>query len=138
VFFERDGKPYCETDFFEVYCPKCAACDKPIRGDCVNAIGQQWHQEHWGCTFCKKAFGSEPFFEIGGKPYCEQHYHQQSGALCQGCKKPIQGRCITALDKKWHPEHFTCAFCMNPLAGASYVEKQGKPYCKTCNAKLFS
>lgn len=43
------------------------------------------------------------FFEFSssyiGKPYCETHYHQQTGSLCSGCGKPITGRCVNALDK---------------------------------------
>ena len=96
-----------------------------------------WHPEHFACTYCGKSFAGEPFYEFGGKPYCEAHYHQQSGALCAGCHKAIAGRVVSALDKKWHPEHFVCSFCMNPLAGGAYTERQGKPYCKGCTAKLF-
>ncbi|GAM28940.1 hypothetical protein SAMD00019534_121170, partial [Acytostelium subglobosum LB1] len=71
------------------------------------------------------------------KPYCDIHYHQQAGSVCSGCGKAVSGRCIDALDKKWHPEHFVCAFCMNPLAGGSYTANNGKPYCKVCHSKLF-
>jgi len=39
--------------------------------------------------------------------------------------------------KKWHPEHFICAFCMRPLSGTAYSEIQGKAYCKDCHSNLF-
>jgi len=135
-FFERDGRPYCENDFFALFASKCGACHEPIKGDCINALGQQWHPEHFVCTYCGKAF-TGTFFEHSGKPYCEAHYHQQSGSCCGGCGKPITGRCVNALEKKWHPEHFVCAFCMNPLAGGSFTEKNNKAYCKECYSKLF-
>jgi len=137
TFFERDGKPYCEQDFFGVFAPKCGSCNEPIRGDCINALGKQWHPEHFACAYCQKAFNGGTFFEYGGKPYCETHYHQQTGSLCSGCGKAILGRCVNALDKKWHPEHFVCAFCMNPLAGGSFTEHNNKAYCKECHGKLF-
>jgi paxillin len=70
-------------------------------------------------------------------PYCELHYHQQTGSMCASCNQPITGGSVTALGKKWHPEHFICVFCMNPLSGVSYTEQNGKPYCKTCYKKLF-
>jgi len=136
-FFERDGRPYCEADFYAVFAPKCASCSEPIRGDCINALGSQWHPEHFVCQYCQKAFVNGTFFEHGGKPYCEVHYHNQTGSLCSGCGKPITGRCVNALDKKWHPEHFVCAFCMNPLAGGSFTEHNNKAYCKECHGKLF-
>jgi len=136
-FYERDGRPYCEADFFALYAPKCTACNEPIRGDCINALGSQWHSEHFVCTYCQKSFVGGSFFEHNGKPYCETHYHQQTGSLCSGCGKPITGRCVNALEKKWHPEHFVCAFCMNPLAGGSFTEHNSKAYCRECHGKLF-
>jgi len=136
-FFERDSRPYCEADFYALFAPKCGACNDPIRGDCINALGSQWHPEHFVCTYCQKSFAGGSFFEFAGKPYCETHYHQQTGSLCSGCGKPITGRCVNALDKKWHPEHFVCAFCMNPLAGGSFTEHNSKAYCRECHGKLF-
>ena len=29
-FFEKDGKPYCESDFHMLFSPKCAYCSEPI------------------------------------------------------------------------------------------------------------
>ncbi|XP_018431410.1 PREDICTED: transforming growth factor beta-1-induced transcript 1 protein-like, partial [Nanorana parkeri] len=29
-FFEKDGKPYCEKDYFELHAPRCALCHLPI------------------------------------------------------------------------------------------------------------
>lgn len=137
-FYEKENRPYCEGCFYSVFAPRCASCNQGIQGDCVNALGSQWHAECFVCQYCQKSFGSGTFFEHQGKPYCEQHYHLQTGALCAGCGKSISGRCVTALDKKWHPEHFVCAFCMNPLAGGAYTEQNAKAYCKECHGKLFN
>ncbi|KAF2068625.1 hypothetical protein CYY_010052 [Polysphondylium violaceum] len=136
-FFERDGRPYCEADFYNTFASRCGGCNGAIRGECINALGTQWHPEHFVCQYCQKSFTNGSFFEFGGKPYCDIHYHQQAGSVCSGCGKTVTGRCVDALDKKWHPEHFVCAFCMNPLAGGSYTANNGKPYCKNCHTKLF-
>jgi paxillin len=29
-FFERDGAPYCETDYHNLFSPRCAYCNGPI------------------------------------------------------------------------------------------------------------
>ena len=29
-FFERDGLPYCEKDYHQLFSPMCAACGGPI------------------------------------------------------------------------------------------------------------
>lgn len=31
-FYEKNGKPYCEKDFHNLFSPKCAGCIKPIKG----------------------------------------------------------------------------------------------------------
>jgi len=137
AFFERDGKPYCESCFYSMYAYRCASCNEVIRGECVTAFGVRWHPEHFNCQYCHEPFKDGAFFEYQGKPYCELHYHQLNGSLCSGCGKAVGSRSLTALGRKWHPEHFVCAFCMNPLAGTSFKEGKGKPYCTTCYNKLF-
>ena len=48
------------------------------------------------------------FFEHKVFPYCETCYHATRGSLCAMCRKPISGRCITAMFRKFHPECFVC------------------------------
>lgn len=137
TFFEKEGRPYCEACFHNAFSSRCAGCSQTIKGECINALGQQWHPEHFVCHYCQKSFGSGSFYEYAGKPYCETHYHQQTGSLCAGCGKAVTGRMVNALDKKWHPEHFVCSFCMQLLAGGAFTENAGKAYCKECHGKLF-
>ena len=54
---------------------------------------------------------------------------------CARCGDGITDKCITALDLKWHPEHFLCEGCGKPLAGGSYIKKGTKVYCSTCEKK---
>jgi len=136
TFFERDSRPYCDKCFSGNFAPKCAGCNQPINGECTNALGQSWHPEHFVCQYCQKAFTGS-YYEFGGKPYCDVHYHQQTGSLCAGCGKAVTGKCVNALEKRWHPEHFVCAFCMNPLAAGNFTENGNKAYCRECHGKLF-
>ena len=53
-------------------------------------------------------------------------------ARCSKCENTIQGKCITALDQKWHLEHFNCENCGRSLVGANFVRQGDKPYCKSC------
>ena len=60
------------------------------------------------------------FPEIDGQPYCQPHYHEKRGTICGGCQKPIDGMCISALDKKWHQSCFTCTKCKSPLSVSAW------------------
>lgn len=35
-FFEKDGEPYCETDYHQLFSPRCAYCSAPIIDVCVS------------------------------------------------------------------------------------------------------
>jgi len=40
-------------------------------------------------------------------------------------------KCVTALDKAWHPEHFCCMMCGRLLGDENgFHEHDGRPYCK--------
>ena len=53
----------------------CGACEKPIVGQVVTALGRTWHPEHFTCFHCNQELGTQNFFERDGKPYCEHDYH---------------------------------------------------------------
>lgn len=49
-FHERDGKPYCRADYFDMFAPKCGGCNKPIMENYISALNTQWHPD---CFVCK-------------------------------------------------------------------------------------
>ncbi|XP_068100248.1 transforming growth factor beta-1-induced transcript 1 protein [Hyperolius riggenbachi] len=195
-FFEKDGQPYCEKDYFDLHAPRCALCDLPILKNLVTALGRTWHPEHFLCKVCRKPIGEEGFHEKDGDPYCsddyfrlfgavcagcsqpvkesyisalnglwhpqcfvcnvchtpfisgsffenegvplcETHYHSSRGSLCAGCEQPITGRCVTAMGRKFHPQHLSCTFCLRQLNKGTFREQDGKPYCQACFARLY-
>ncbi|XP_035291997.1 LIM domain-binding protein 3 isoform X2 [Anguilla anguilla] len=137
-FHEKDGKAYCRKDYFDMFAPKCGGCARAILENYISALNSLWHPECFVCRECFTPFVNGSFFEHDGQPYCEVHYHERRGSLCSGCQKPITGRCITAMAKKFHPEHFVCAFCLKQLNKGTFKEQNDKPYCQSCFVKLFS
>ncbi|XP_013880420.1 mucin-5AC isoform X2 [Austrofundulus limnaeus] len=137
-FHEKDGKAYCRKDYFDMFAPKCGGCARAILENYISALSSLWHPECFVCRECFTPFVNGSFFEHDGQPYCEVHYHERRGSLCSGCQKPITGRCITAMSKKFHPEHFVCAFCLKQLNKGTFKEQNDKPYCHSCFIKLFS
>ncbi|XP_052024533.1 paxillin isoform X8 [Apodemus sylvaticus] len=136
-FHEKDGKAYCRKDYFDMFAPKCGGCARAILENYISALNTLWHPECFVCRECFTPFVNGSFFEHDGQPYCEVHYHERRGSLCSGCQKPITGRCITAMAKKFHPEHFVCAFCLRQLNKGTFKEQNDKPYCQSCFVKLF-
>jgi hypothetical protein len=63
-------------------------------------------------------------------PLCETDYFRRLGLLCHSCGSALRGSYITALDRKYHVDHFTCSVCPT-IFGAqdSYYEHDGQVYC---------
>ncbi|KCV67634.1 hypothetical protein H696_05921 [Fonticula alba] len=119
--------------------PDCSVCRLPITGQMISASNQALHPECFVCVQCLMPFPEGSFYESPEpvkRLYCPDDFQKLFGMRCAKCGESIAGRCITALDMKWHPEHFSCAECGDVLSGSSFVRRLNKPYCKPCSSVL--
>ncbi|XP_057883234.1 leupaxin [Melospiza georgiana] len=116
----------------------CASCRKPIAGKVLTALGKTWHPEHFTCARCGQELDKGPFFEQGGRAFCEEDYHQAFSPRCAYCAGPIREKVLTALDQTWHPEHFFCAHCGKVFGDEGFLERNGKPYCHQDFLAMFA
>lgn len=66
----------------------------------------------------------------GQYPLCETDYFRRLDLLCHECGGALRGSYITALERKYHIEHFTCCVCPTVFGPQdSYYEHDGKVYC---------
>lgn len=110
----------------------CAVCQDEVTSQCISALSYKLHADCFVCTECLMPFAEGKFFENSGRLFCEKDYQALFGSRCARCGETISGRSITALDMKWHPEHFMCDECGKPLAGTSFMKRFGRPLCKEC------
>ncbi|KAI8632088.1 RhoGAP-domain-containing protein [Xylariaceae sp. FL1651] len=113
----------------------CAKCGEPLTGQFVRALDGTFHLECFKCHDCGQIVASK-FFpaddeETGTQyPLCETDYFRRLGLLCHHCGGALRGSYITALDRKYHVEHFTCSMCSTVFgAQDSYYEHDGDVYC---------
>uniref|UniRef100_A0A8C3RAV8 Leupaxin n=1 Tax=Cyanoderma ruficeps TaxID=181631 RepID=A0A8C3RAV8_9PASS len=116
----------------------CASCRKPIAGKVLTALGKTWHPEHFTCAHCGKELDKGPYFEQGGRAFCEEDYHQAFSPRCAYCAGPIREKVLTALEQTWHPEHFFCAHCGKVFGDEGFLERNGKPYCHQDFLAMFA
>lgn len=114
---------------------KCAHCQEGIHGQFVRALGGIFHIECFKCEDCGKTVASK-FFPVdkmdgsGEVPLCETDYFRRLDLLCFNCGGALRGSFITALERKYHIEHFTCSVCSIVFtANDSYYEHGGEVYC---------
>jgi len=103
-----------------------------VKGDCLNAVGKQFHPECFCCAYCGKVFGSGAFYLEDGLPYCETDWNDLFTTKCVGCGFPIEAgdRWVEALNNNYHSQCFKCSKCHKNLEGQSFFAKGGKPFCK--------
>ena len=129
---ERGGKYYCVDCFRKLMQPVCHACQKPIPGRSVTALGHVYHPEHFVCAQCHCPFPDSNFFEVENKPYCELHYKQLFAERCHKCDKAILGEVARACGKCWHPGCFVCTSCEKTFPTMQFWAWEDKPYCTKC------
>ncbi|KAG9300575.1 hypothetical protein G9A89_000756 [Geosiphon pyriformis] len=132
-----DGKKnlLCERDHFRrLNLATCTKCGLRIVGQFVRALGGTFHLECFKCQDCGEVVAAK-FFQIDGPdgkqhPLCERDYFRRLNLICAKCGEALRGSYITALEKKYHIEHFTCSVCPTVFGPHdSYYEHDGQVYC---------
>ncbi|KAF3909032.1 hypothetical protein ABW21_db0200755 [Orbilia brochopaga] len=113
----------------------CKKCDQPLTGQFVRALGGTFHLDCFRCRDCGTIV-AQKFFPVdaedgsGQYPLCETDYFRRLDLLCHACGGALRGSYITALERKYHIEHFTCCICPTVFGPQdSYYEHDGEVYC---------
>ena len=135
---KRNNELYCLRCHDKIGIPICGACKQPIEDERVtNALGKQWHVDHFCCAKCEKPFHGNRHYEKNGVAYCETHFNQLFGDVCFICNKNITRDVVTALNKCYCVNHFQCMGCDVKLTLKSkFHEFDLKPLCLRCHEKL--
>ncbi|KAJ3809037.1 hypothetical protein F5876DRAFT_78137 [Lentinula aff. lateritia] len=116
----------------------CSSCGKAMQGPFVRALGTVFHLNCFKCLHPSKDCGdvvASKFFPIDGPdgkqhPLCERDYFKRLNLICAKCGMALRGSYITACNKKYHVEHFTCSLCPTLFGPQdSYYEHDGDVYC---------
>lgn len=67
--------PICVDCYMDMYHPKCAGCDLPLRETCVEAEQKQWHQSCFKCRRCNSPIGVDAYYLWEGKVYDCDCFH---------------------------------------------------------------
>ena len=135
------GQPYHSQCYHARFSPRCAACGQPIIGRRIEALGKQWHPEHFVCAHCGKPFAGGVFYERNGLAYCERDYHHLFSPRCAICGQPMRG---TYLTNAWgesfcqrhegqYPKCFSCGrLISSQLTGGGVRYGDGRSMCNIC------
>lgn len=54
IFYEFEGRKYCERDFHVLFAPCCNKCGEFVIGRVIKAMAANWHPNCFRCEMCSK------------------------------------------------------------------------------------
>ncbi|EDV28879.1 LIM and senescent cell antigen-like-containing domain protein 1 [Trichoplax sp. H2] len=141
IFFEHEGRKYCDYDFRILFAPVCGDCGEFISGRVIKALSRNWHPQCFRCEICKTSLADSGFVKSGNRALCrkcnaEEKQRKLNMTICKECNGIIEGSdFITINGQKAHIFHFDCYVCGKPLTSHGF-EKDGKTYCLRCYDKM--
>lgn len=120
----------------------CRGCGEVILGKSISSadgrLTGRYHRGCFVCFQCGSAFTTNDFYVLRDRPYCAQHYHENNGSLCAGCRSGIEGEYLETNERtgpgpadrqKFHLDCLRCRTCNIDLHG-EYFEWNGFVYCE--------
>uniref|UniRef100_A0AC34GTA9 LIM zinc-binding domain-containing protein n=1 Tax=Panagrolaimus sp. ES5 TaxID=591445 RepID=A0AC34GTA9_9BILA len=137
IFFEFEGRKYCEHDFHVLYAPCCGKCNEFIVGRVIKAMNASWHPDCFTCELCDKKLADIGFLRNLGRALCRECNEKEKAAgagkyVCHKCHAIIEEGHIKYQGDSFHPYHFNCKRCGTELTVDSR-EIGGELYCLRCH-----
>ncbi|CDK24193.1 unnamed protein product [Kuraishia capsulata CBS 1993] len=107
----------------------CRKCGLEIEGNTKSIwskdsqLSGQWHRKCFGCQTCAKPFSKgTSCYVFKDQPYCEHHFHEVNGSICNSCSTGIEGNCLeTDNGLKFHPGCLVCSVCQTSIKEDYYL-----------------
>lgn len=140
VFYEFDGRKYCEHDFHMLFAPCCGKCREFIIGRVIKAMNSNWHPDCFRCELCTAPLSDCGFVKNAGRALCKECNNKERAKgmgkyVCHKCHAIIEEGHIKFKGEAYHPYHFNCTSCGVEL-DANGREKGGELYCLRCHDKM--
>lgn len=114
----------------------CRTCGEEVNGKRIfskgaNELSGQWHRECFRCLTCDVRFNKRiPCYILDDQPYCQQHYHEKNGSICQVCQGFIEGECLeNDRTERFHVHCLTCFLCKTRITSDYFIYNAELPLC---------
>lgn len=78
IFYEFEGRKYCERDFHVLFAPCCNKCGDFVIGRVIKAMAANWHPSCFRCEMCAGELADCGFIR------------NQNRALCHECNAKVK------------------------------------------------
>ncbi|XP_071002637.1 LIM and senescent cell antigen-like-containing domain protein 1 isoform X14 [Oncorhynchus clarkii lewisi] len=140
LFYEFEGRKYCEHDFQMLFAPCCHQCGEFIIGRVIKAMNNSWHPDCFCCDLCQAVLADVGFVKNAGRHLCRPCHNREKARglgkyICQKCHAIIEEQPLLFKNDPYHPDHFNCNNCGKELT-ADARELKGELYCLPCHDKM--
>ncbi|ESN98990.1 hypothetical protein HELRODRAFT_66818 [Helobdella robusta] len=140
IFFEFEGRKYCEHDFNILFAPCCGSCENFIIGRVIKAMNLNWHPNCFVCQICSVPLADTGFVKNGKRPLCRECNNKEKVLgtgkfVCHKCHSIIEEKHIKFRGESYHPYHFNCHSCSIEL-NEEAREINNELYCLRCHDKM--
>lgn len=82
IFYEFEGRKYCEHDFHVLFAPCCGKCGEFIIGRVIKAMMNNWHPHCFRCEICTIPLADQGFIKNAGRALCHECNAKEKAAAC--------------------------------------------------------
>nr|CAD7572688.1 unnamed protein product [Timema californicum] len=116
IFYEFEGRKYCEHDFQVLFAPCCGKCGEFVIGRVIKAMNANWHPNCFRCEECNKELADLGFIRNQGRALCHECNAKAKAVglgkyVCHKCHGLIDDKPLRFRGEVYHPYHFNCTAC---------------------------
>ncbi len=113
----------------------CEECGKPIEGKHIEALGKNYHPNHFLCAICDEII-DDRFVEVEGEPCHKECYKENFAPRCGWCGEIIEDEGIKSENETYHLDCYKenlgidCDICGETVAGKYLTDFWGNNFCE--------
>ncbi|KAG0724290.1 LIM domain-containing protein unc-97 [Chionoecetes opilio] len=113
IFYEFEGRKYCEHDFQVLFAPCCNKCNEFIIGRVIKAMNNNWHPQCFTCELCTKELADLGFIRNAGRALCHEcnarvKAESQGKYMCHKCHVGRSQQAALLFTRETHQQELSC------------------------------
>ncbi|XP_055588337.1 LIM and senescent cell antigen-like-containing domain protein 1 isoform X2 [Uranotaenia lowii] len=142
IFYEFEGRKYCEKDFHILFAPCCNKCNDFVIGRVIKAMAANWHPECFTCERCNIPLADSGFIRNQNRALChdcnrKEKNDGQGKYICNKCHGVIDDAPLRFRGDVYHGYHFNCTSCGVELDSSAREVKNRTGYAANDMNELY-
>ncbi|XP_039443711.1 LIM and senescent cell antigen-like-containing domain protein 1 isoform X1 [Culex pipiens pallens] len=142
IFYEFEGRKYCEKDFHILFAPCCNKCNDFVIGRVIKAMAANWHPDCFTCERCSIPLADSGFIRNQNRALCHDCNRKEKEVglgkhVCNKCHGVIDDAPLRFRGEVYHGYHFNCTSCGVELDSSAREVKNRTGYAANDMNELY-